>query len=95
MDTLRLLADPTRLMLLWALATSGEELDVTALAAIASVARPGVSQHLAKLRLAGLGDTRKEGHRVFYRVRGGHLKRVIAEALNHADHMITGAPVHD
>jgi len=48
--------------------------------------RPAVSQHLARLRLAGLVSTRKEGRRVIYSLRDGHLRRVVAEALNLADH---------
>lgn len=54
-----LLADPTRLHLLWLLARG--EADVTALTAASGVARPAVSQHLAKLRLAGLVHSRREG----------------------------------
>jgi len=93
-DTFRLLADATRLRLLWAL-SKGAELDVTSLSRIAGVARPATSQHLARLRLAGLVDTRREGRQVYYRIRGVHLRRVISEALFHADHTISGAEPHD
>ncbi|MET8540651.1 metalloregulator ArsR/SmtB family transcription factor [Kitasatospora sp. NPDC004799] len=87
-----LLADPTRLHLLWLLA--GEEADVTALAAACGAARPSVSQHLAKLRLAGLVETRRDGRRAVYSLRDGHLRRLVVEALNHADHQVTGMPWH-
>lgn len=93
-DTFRLLADPTRLRLLWALA-DGAELDVTTLADKLGVAQPAMSQHLARLRLAGTVDVRKDGRRSLYSIRGVHLRRVIDEGLFHADHTVTGEPPHD
>lgn len=89
----QMLADPTRLHLLWLL-THGEA-DVTALTEASGASRTAVSQHLAKLRFTGLVDTRKEGRRVIYRLRGGHLARLVQEGLNHADHIITGEPPHE
>ena len=91
---LRMLAEPTRLMLLWHLAHGGEQ-DVTALTWAVGVPRATVSQHLAKLRLAGLVATRREGRHIFYRARGGHVRRLVDEAFNTADHQVTGAPEHD
>lgn len=89
----QMLADPTRLHILWLL-THGEA-DVTALVEACGASRTAVSQHLAKLRFSGLVDTRKEGRRVIYRLRGGHLTRLVREGINHADHMITGEPPHE
>src|SRR5882672_558642 len=86
-----LLADPTRVRMLWALRDA--ELDVSSLAAIA-VCRPTVaSQHLSKLRFAGLVEGQREGQRVVYRLRGAHVRALLAEALFHADHHITGQPI--
>ncbi|AUH42055.1 ArsR/SmtB family transcription factor [Streptomyces sp. CMB-StM0423] len=87
-----LLADATRLHLLWLLAEG--EADVTELATASGAARPAVSQHLAKLRLANLVHSRKEGRRVVYSLRDGHLRGLVVEALNHADHLMTGEPWH-
>ncbi|MFD8419564.1 ArsR/SmtB family transcription factor [Streptomyces sp. NPDC059466] len=92
-ELLALLGDRTRLALLHAL-TEGEA-DVTTLTESCGAARPAVSQHLARLRLAGLVTTRKEGRRVVYALRDGHLRRVVDEALNLADHRISDRPVHD
>ncbi len=89
----QMLADPTRLHILWLL--SHGEADVTALVDACGTSRTAVSQHLAKLRFSGLVDTRKEGRRVIYRLRGGHLTRLVREGINHADHMITGEPPHE
>ncbi|PJN32064.1 transcriptional regulator [Streptomyces sp. CB02613] len=88
-----LLADATRLHLLWLLAQ--EEADVGTLSERCGASRTGVSQHLAKLRLAGLVDTRREGRHVVYRLTDGHLRRLVVEALSHADHRVTGAAPHD
>ncbi|RKT87374.1 ArsR/SmtB family transcription factor [Saccharopolyspora antimicrobica] len=92
-DAFRMLADPTRLRMLWLLC--GGEYDVTTLASAVGIARPAVSQHLAKLRLAGLVTTHREGRRALYRARGGHVRRLLAEAIDAADHHITGTPDHD
>jgi DNA-binding transcriptional ArsR family regulator len=88
-----MLADPTRVRLLWAL-RDGER-DVTTLAAAAGAIPNTTSQHLAKLRLAGLVATRREGRRVYYALRGAHVRNLLNEALFHADHQITGQPTHD
>jgi DNA-binding transcriptional ArsR family regulator len=90
---LRMLADGTRLRLLWLL-RSGEH-DVGGLAAAVGAARPAVSQHLAKLLLAGLVSSRREGRRVLYRARGGHVRRLVTEALLAADHLVSGLAEHD
>ncbi|MCX5264415.1 metalloregulator ArsR/SmtB family transcription factor [Streptomyces sp. NBC_00199] len=92
-ELLALLGDRTRLALLHAL-TSGEA-DVTTLTELCGAARPAVSQHLARLRLAGLVSTRKEGRRVVYALSDGHLRRLVDEALNVADHRLGDEPPHD
>lgn len=61
-----LLASPARLHIIWAL--SHGESDVTGLAERVGGALPAVSQHLAKLKLAGLVRSRREGRRVVYLV---------------------------
>lgn len=91
-DVLRLLADPTRLRLLAALAAA--EHDVTELAELTSVPRPAVSQHLSRLRLGGLVEARPAGRRRIYAVRNGHVRRLVTETLAHADHLLSGLPDH-
>ncbi|MFJ4845281.1 ArsR/SmtB family transcription factor [Streptomyces sp. NPDC088733] len=92
-DLLGLLADRTRLRILHALGQ--READVGTLTEMCGAARPAVSQHLAKLRLAGLVTVRKEGRRMVYALADGHLRRVVDEALSLADHRISGARPHD
>ncbi|MEU8695407.1 metalloregulator ArsR/SmtB family transcription factor [Streptomyces sp. NPDC048665] len=61
-----LLASRSRLHIMWAL--SQGESDVTGLAGRVDMALPAVSQHLAKLKLAGLVAARPEGRRQVYYV---------------------------
>jgi len=92
-EAFALLADPTRLRLLWLLGSG--ELDVGTLARVAGAAPAATSQHLAKLRLAGLVTVRRDGRRHVYAVRGGHVRRLITEGLYQADHTTSGQPDHD
>ncbi|MEV0153828.1 metalloregulator ArsR/SmtB family transcription factor [Micromonospora sp. NPDC050686] len=92
-DMLRMLSDPTRLRLM-ALLRDGEY-DVTALVGAVATARPAVSQHLGKLRLAGLVSARREGRRSLYRAKGGHVRRLVTEVLYAASHRVSGSPEHD
>ncbi len=88
-----LLADPTRVRLLWALRDT--DADVTTLAQIAGCRPTVASQHLSKLRFAGLVEGKRDGRRVVYRLRGAHVRNLLSEALFHADHQVTGKPTHD
>lgn len=92
-ETFRLLADPTRLRLMWLLGSG--EYDVSSLTQLVGAPRPAVSQHLAKLRLAGAVASRRDGRRVVYRTRTGHLRAVITHALEQADHHLGQLPDHD
>ncbi|MCQ4081206.1 metalloregulator ArsR/SmtB family transcription factor [Streptomyces sp. RB6PN25] len=61
-----LLASAARLHIVWVL--SQGECDVSTLAQRVGGALPAVSQHLAKLKLAGLVRSRREGRRQVYLV---------------------------
>ena len=80
------------LHLLWLLAQ--EEADVGSLAERCEASRTAVSQHLAKLRLSGLVETRREGRHVIYRLADGYLRSPVLEALSHADHRVSGKATH-
>ncbi|GAA3853374.1 metalloregulator ArsR/SmtB family transcription factor [Saccharothrix violaceirubra] len=84
-ETFRMLADPTRIRVLWAL-LQGES-SVACLAELAQATPTSVSQHLAKLRLAGLVQGRREGTFVYYSAATHHVKDLLAQALYHADHL--------
>jgi DNA-binding transcriptional ArsR family regulator len=83
-DALRMLADPTRLNILWALMQG--ETSVACLADLAGTSPTAVSQHLSKLRLAGLVANRREGTFIFYTLADHHIGELVRQALSHADH---------
>lgn len=91
-ETFRMLADPTRIRLLSAL-SQGEQ-SVTCLAEIIGAQTAAVSQHLAKLRLAGIVRQRREGNFMFYTLADVHAGRLLNEALKHADHLAGGKDNH-
>jgi DNA-binding transcriptional ArsR family regulator len=67
-SAIQLLADPTRLKILFMLAD--HELNVTALQDRLDCPQPTVSHHLGLLRTANLVQARRAGKRVFYRLGG-------------------------
>jgi DNA-binding transcriptional ArsR family regulator len=75
----RLLADPTRIKILWALLQG--ETSVACLAELVGAAPTAVSQHLAKLRLAGLVRGRREGTFIHYSAADPHVRALLSEAL--------------
>lgn len=81
---LRLVGEPTRLAILWALAQG--ETNVTCLAELAGTTPTAVSQHLSRLRLAGVVATRREGTYVYYSIANPHLSRLLVDAIEHAAH---------
>ena len=83
-DALRMLADPTRLNILWALMQG--ETSVACLADLARTSPTAVSQHLSKLRLAGLVANRREGTYIYYTLADHHIGELVRQALSHADH---------
>ena len=94
-DTFRMLADPTRLKILWVLLQG--EANVSALCQHTGASAPAVSQHLAKLRLAGLVSSRREGTYIYYSATSAHVRRLLTEALSHAEHVsgeVTGTDPH-
>jgi DNA-binding transcriptional ArsR family regulator len=84
-ETFRLLADPTRLKILWAL-LQGES-NVACLADLTGAAPTAVSQHLAKLRMSRLVKGRREGTFVYYSAEDDHVRRLLTQGLYHADHI--------
>lgn len=90
---LRMLADPTRMRILWLLGT--RECDVATVTDLVGGARPAVSQHLAKLKLAGLVQVRKDGRRSLYKTRGIHVHALLTDVFSAADHQLGGMPDHD
>lgn len=80
-DTFAMLAAPSRLHLVCLLAAG--ESDVTSLAEATGATIPAISQHLAKLRAAGIVSARRDGRRQMYRVDDEHILTVIERMMSH------------
>ncbi|MCH1865450.1 metalloregulator ArsR/SmtB family transcription factor [Nocardioides sp. CFH 31398] len=91
-EVFRMLADATRLRLLWLMTT--DEVGVGDLAAALDKPPALVSQHLAKLRMARLVQTRRAGNQVFYRLANDHVRQLVTDGLFHAEHLAPGVPPH-
>jgi DNA-binding transcriptional ArsR family regulator len=91
-EVFRMLSDSTRVRLLWAL-LDGER-PVNELAEAVQKAPASVSQHLAKLRLARLVQTRRQANQVFYRISNSHVRQLVEDAIYHAEHTSGGIPEH-
>lgn len=88
----RLLADETRVRLVCALLDA--ELSVGQLAEAVGKPGPSVSQHLAKMRMARIVSTRRDGTFVYYRIDNDHVAQLVLDALRHAEHGRTPTPRH-
>ncbi len=87
-----MLADPTRVQVLWALVD--HELSVNDLAGQVRKPASSVSQHLAKLRMARLVNTRRAGTTIFYRLENEHVRQLVVDAVYNAEHAGPGVPAH-
>lgn len=79
--TFALLGTPVRLHLV-ALAAAGEH-DVGTLSEKAGVSIATASQHLTKLRLAGLVSARRDGRRQIYTVDDPHVLTLVHQIFDH------------
>jgi DNA-binding transcriptional ArsR family regulator len=77
---LKLLADRTRLRIVWNL-LHGEH-SVNELAEHLGMQPAAISHHLAKLRLAGVVRTRRDGNRIYYATRDHHIESLVAAAFH-------------
>jgi DNA-binding transcriptional ArsR family regulator len=91
-EVFRMLADATRVQLLWALVK--REMSVNDLATHVGKPAPSVSQHLAKLRMARLVRTRREGTTIFYILHNNHIGQLVTDAVFKAEHAGPGVPRH-
>ncbi len=80
-NTFALLASPARLNLVW-LMTSGR-FDVGTLAMRVGLSIAATSQHLSKLRLAGIIAVTREGRRHIYTVDDPHVLALVDQIFDH------------
>ena len=80
-DTFQVLANPTRLQIVQALA--GRELCVCDLAAVVDSSQSAVSHHLRQLRQMRIVRYRKEGRMAYYRLDDEHIASLVRIGLDH------------
>lgn len=84
-ERFKLLGDPGRLRMIYALLEAGE-LCVSDLAALVGASESATSHQLRQLRLARLVESRKSGREVFYRIADGHVRLLLDLAAEHYLH---------
>jgi len=77
----KMLADNTRLKILWAL--SREEMCVCDLAALLGMTKSAISHQLKSLRLANLVRFDKRGKVVYYSLVACHVKEIFEQGFEH------------
>jgi len=80
----KMLADPTRLKILWAL--SQEEMCVCDLAVLLGMTKSSISHQLKSLRLTNLVRFDKRGRIVYYSLADCHVKDIFENGFEHILH---------
>lgn len=81
----RLLGDPTRVRILFALLEAGE-LCVCDIAAVVDTSETKVSQAMRLLRSAGVVRNRRDGRNVYYRLDDAHVRMLLDLSREHLAH---------
>lgn len=84
-ELFKLLADPNRTRILYALREAGE-LCVGDLAAAVDASETSVSHALRLLRGAGIVRNRRNGRQVFYRLDDAHVRLLLDVSREHLSH---------
>lgn len=84
----KLLGDPNRVRILYALLEAGE-LCVCDLAAVTDVAETSVSQAMRLLRTAGIVRNRRDGRVIYYRLDDDHVRQLLELSREHLAHQET------
>ena len=89
-EMFRLLGDPTRVRILFALLEAGE-LCVCDIAEVVDTTDTKVSQAMRLLRSAGVVRNRRDGRNIFYRLDDGHVRMLLDLSREHVSHLGGGA----
>ncbi|MEO5722976.1 MAG: metalloregulator ArsR/SmtB family transcription factor [Ilumatobacteraceae bacterium] len=84
-ELFKLLGDPTRVQILYALVEVGE-LCVCDIAAVVDVPETSVSHALRLLRTAGIVRNRKSGRMVYYSLHDAHVRMLLDVSAEHLRH---------
>lgn len=84
-EMFRLLGDPTRVRILFALLEAGE-LCVCDIAAVVDTTETKVSQAMRLLRNAGVVRNRRDGRNIIYRLDDAHVRMLLDLSREHVAH---------
>ena len=84
-ELFRLLGDPTRVQILYALSEAGE-LCVCDIAAVVDMTETSVSHALRLLRAAGIVRNRRSGRMVYYSLDDAHVRLLLDVSAEHLRH---------
>ncbi len=84
-EMFRLLGDPTRVRILYALLEAGE-LCVCDIAAVVETSESKVSQGMRLLRAAGVVRNRRAGRNIYYRLDDAHVRLLLDISREHVAH---------
>ncbi|MEO6629958.1 MAG: metalloregulator ArsR/SmtB family transcription factor [Aquihabitans sp.] len=89
-DGFKLLGEPNRIRILYALLEAGE-LCVCDLAAVVGVSETVVSHSMRLLRAAGIVRNRRGGRMIYYRLDDAHVRMLLDLSREHLAHSDTGS----
>lgn len=87
-ELFRLIGEPTRVKLLYALVEAGE-MCVCDLAAVVEAPETSVSHALRLLRMAGIVRTRRDGRMIYYSLTDAHVRLLLDVTTEHLHHTPT------
>jgi len=90
-ELFRLIGEPTRVRLLYALVEAGE-MCVCDLAAVVDAPETSVSHALRLLRMAGIVRTRRDGRMIYYSLTDAHVRLLLDVTAEHLHHTPTEHP---
>ena len=79
-EMLKTIAHPVRLCIL-AMLIKEQESNVTDIQCCLDVPQPSVSQHLAKLKSAGILSSERNGTEIIYKIKSEEVKHIIEQIL--------------
>ena len=83
-DFFKIVGDPTRVRILWAL--NQNELCVCDIANVLGMSKSSISHQLGALRRSNIVKCRKEGKTVYYKLDDDHVQKVFELGLEHINH---------
>lgn len=80
-EVLKALAHPVRLCIVYGLFKNGPS-NVSCMENCIDASQSGISQHLAKLRSAGIVKSKRSGNEIYYEIANDNVKKLIEMVLS-------------